>query len=492
MNELLSVEEMTEADRRAISRGVAGIDLMEAAGKAVFDASLPFVGAGRNVLVACGPGNNGGDGFIVARLLIEAGCQVKVAVYGNLDRNSADARLALDRLGPEHVGDDLSSVQPERFGLVIDALFGAGLERPLSGEVADFVERLNDAAVRVISVDLPSGISGNGGLVLGTAVKASRTVTFFRKKPGHLLYPGRQHCGETIVADIGIDPAVLEDGAIRVHENAPTLWKHVFPCPSEDGHKYDRGHALVVSGARLRTGAARLAAMAGLRSGAGLVTLACERDASDEIANHVTALMVREYEGPAGLGALLADKRLTSIVIGPGGGVGADMRDKVEVCLRSKRVCVLDADALSSFSDDSHRLFSLLGKSEEQSVLTPHAGEFARLFDSMGENKLARTIQAASTSRSIVVFKGADTVIAAPDGRAAINANAPAWLATAGTGDVLAGLIGGLLAQGMPAYEAACAGVWLHGEAAQLLGPGLIAEDLQKQLPAILAPLVTS
>jgi hydroxyethylthiazole kinase-like uncharacterized protein yjeF len=343
---------------------------------------------------------------------------------------------------------------------------------------------MNAAGVPIVSVDLPSGISGTTGAVMGDAVNASCTVTFFRKKPGHLLLPGRDRCGPVEVAQIGIAAAVLANIRPKTWENGPALWGGRFPVPAASGHKYSRGHAVVVSGSQSHTGAARLAAMAALRGGAGLVTLASPRDALDINAAASLAVMVRPVDTAAELGTMLSDQRFNAVAIGPGAGVGDHTREMALTALAGPRGVVLDADALTSFADHAEDLFAALGRSGN-AVLTPHSGEFHRLFGKALEtnpdaaaSKLDAARAAAAMAGAVVVYKGADTVIAAPDGRAAINANAPPWLATAGTGDVLAGLVIGLLAQGMPSFEAAAAAAWIHGEAATAAGPGMISEDL--------------
>jgi hydroxyethylthiazole kinase-like uncharacterized protein yjeF len=376
--------------------------------------------------------------------------------------------------------------------VIIDALFGAGLDRPVTGGPLAAIIAMNAAGVPIVAVDLPSGVSGTTGAVMGSAVNASRTVTFFRKKPGHLLLPGRVHCGPVEVAQIGIADAILGEIRPAAWENGPALWGSRFPVPSISGHKYSRGHAVVVSGGRAHTGAARLAAMAALRGGAGLVTLATPRDALDINAAASLAVMVRPVDTAAELGAMLSDPRFNAVAIGPGAGVGEHTRELALAALTGPRGAVLDADALTSFAAHAADLFAALGKNGN-AVLTPHAGEFHRLFDKQLEvgsfhataeknpapiSKLDIARAAAAMAGAVVIYKGADTVIAAPDGRAAINANAPPWLATAGTGDVLAGLVTGLIAQGMPSFEAAAAAVWIHGEAAATAGPGMISEDL--------------
>jgi ADP-dependent NAD(P)H-hydrate dehydratase / NAD(P)H-hydrate epimerase len=451
--------------------------LMENAGKAVADAiAVRFKPC--PVTVLCGPGNNGGDGFVVARLLDEYGFTVRVAQdadhKGDAKKMSARWKGTRVALAPEAL---------EGARLVVDGLFGAGLSRPLEGACAQVVEALND--LPVVAIDVPSGLSGDTGQPLGAVyVKAALTVTFFRKKPGHLLLPGRVLCGETVVADIGIPP---EAASTQLHENTPALWH--YPWPKAEGHKYARGHCVVVSGPVHATGAARLAARASLRVGAGLVSVASPPEAVAVNAAHLTAIMIKPFEGGDGLAKLLADKRLNAVALGPGLDVGGETRELVRVALKSGAAVLVDADAITSFKDDPEALFNRL---HDRCVLTPHDGEFERLFPGLLDESTSKTEAARTASKRagcVVLLKGGDTVIASPSGKAAINANAPPTLATAGSGDVLAGLIAGLLAQQMTAFEAACAGAWLHGDAAHRFGPGLIAEDLPEMLPRVLTGL---
>lgn len=487
MNELLTPDEMAEADRLTIAGGTPGLTLMETAGTAVADATAALVSQGR-VTVVAGPGNNGGDGFVAARLLAERGYAVKVVLVGEADRLKGDARAAFERWrGPVEVAspDALNDCD-----VIIDALFGAGLDRDVEGLPRAMIEAMNTRGVQVVAVDLPSGINGASGAVMGAAVKATQTVTFFRKKPGHLLLPGRLHCGPVAVVDIGIPASVLQTVLQKTFVNGPALWGARFPLPRIDGHKYSRGHAVVVSGGLSTTGAARLAARGALRAGAGLVTVASPREALTVNAAGSLAVMVRPVDGAAELAEFLTDSRRNAVVLGPGGGVGQAMRGQVLAALASPAAVVLDADALSSFADDPAGLFTTIKRREADVVLTPHAGEFSRLFRSLPDNpklhsKLEMARAAAKQSGAIVLFKGPDTVVVSPDGRASISDNAPPYLATAGAGDVLAGMIAALLAQGMAAFEAASAAAWLHGEAAAAFGPGLIAEDLPEALPGV-------
>lgn len=487
--ELLTADEMSRADRLAAAAGTPSLALMENAGGAVATEAAGMIGTGARVAVLCGPGNNGGDGFVAARHLRSAGMDVHVALLGGHEALKGDA-AAMARQWGQPVGE-LSPVSIEGAQLVVDALFGAGLSRPLTGAAAAVVEAVNASGCPVLAIDVPSGLDGTTGQAAGAVVEATRTVTFFRRKPGHLLLPGRVLCGHVSVADIGIPAAVLVEIAPQTWANAPALWLAQFPWPQLGAHKYGRGHALVVSGPTAHTGAARMGARGALRAGAGLVTVASPPDALIVNAAHLTAIMLQPFDGAGGLAEILADTRKNAVLLGPALGVGAPTRGLVLAALGSGAATVLDADAITSFEGDGPALTAAIAARDGRPVvLTPHDGEFRRLFpDVVDTSKLARARAAAKRSGAVVVLKGADTVIAAPDGRAAINDNAPPWLATAGAGDVLGGFVTGLLAQSMPVFEAACAAVWLHGAAALLVGPGLIAEDLPEQLPEVLRML---
>jgi hydroxyethylthiazole kinase-like uncharacterized protein yjeF len=486
--EVLTTAEMERADRLTIAAGTPGFALMLSAGQAVAEAAMDLVEEGP-ILVVAGRGNNGGDGFVAAAELAARGREVSVILLCERDSLQGDAASAAR--GWKY---PVLPFNPQAIGkpaLIIDALFGAGLNRPVKGEPNDMIEAINANGAPVLAVDLPSGINGTTGAVMGVAIRATETVTFFRRKPGHLLLPGRIHCGRVRLVDIGIDAGVLEEIRPQTWENVPQAWQRAFPVPRIDGHKYARGHVVVVSGDMSATGAARMSARGALRAGAGLVTLASPRDALAVNASALTAVMVRPIDTVVEFGELMADKRLNACVIGPGAGVGERSRDFVSTALSAKRELVLDADALTSFADAPDRLFEQIKASDDhQVVLTPHEGEFPRLFSDLSNkhpnrSKLERVRAAAERSGAVVLLKGPDTVVAAPDGRATIASNAPPWLATAGAGDVLAGMIGGMLAQGVSAFEAASIGVWMHGEGAREAGPGLIAEDLPEVLPAV-------
>jgi len=486
--EVLTTSEMERADHLTIAAGRPGFALMLSAGQAVAEAAMDLAEEGPIVVVA-GSGNNGGDGFVAAAELAARGREVSVVLLCERDSLHGDAASAAR--GWKY---PVLPFNPQALGkpaLIIDALFGAGLNRPVKGEPQEMIEAINANGAPVLAVDLPSGVNGTTGFVMGAAVRATETVTFFRRKPAHLLLPGRMHCGRVHLADIGISRSVLGEIKPQTFENVPDTWQASFPVPRMDGHKYARGHAVVVSGEMASTGAARLAARGALRAGAGLVTVASPREALATNAAALTAVMVRAVDTPIEFGELIGDRRFNACVIGPGAGIGDRTRDFVHTALSAQKHVVLDADALTSFAEAPDRLFESIGASEyPQVVLTPHEGEFPRLFSDMsnknpGRSKLERVRDAAQRSGAVVLLKGPDTVVAAPDGRATIASNAPPWLATAGAGDVLSGIVAAMLAQGVPAFEAASIGVWMHGEGAREAGPGLIAEDLPEVMPAV-------
>jgi hydroxyethylthiazole kinase-like uncharacterized protein yjeF len=487
MIELLTTAQMAEADRLALAGGVLGIQLMENAGRAVADAVARRNPSGApSVVVVAGPGNNGGDGFVCARILAERGFRVRLLLLGDRSKLKGDAAEAAARW--QGAVEPATPDALKGADVIVDALFGAGLDRPIVGPARELIEAVNASDAPAVAVDLPSGVNGTSGAAMGAAVDAAETVTFFRRKPGHLLLPGRLHCGHVEVADIGIPAAVLDAIDPNIFANAPALWAGRFPVPQPGGHKYRRGHAVIVSGDQSHTGAARLAARGALRAGAGLVTIASPREALAVNASANLAIMVRAIDNAAEFSAWLADPRLNTVVLGPGGGVGEQMRGMVLAALSGERAVVLDADALTSFADNPDTLFAAIkARGHAPTVLTPHEGEFTRLFNIVlqtdeNTSKCRRAEMAARVSGATLLLKGSDTVVASPEGRQSIAENAPPWLATAGSGDVLAGFVAGLLAQGMPPFDAANAAVWLHGETGSEAGPGLIAEDLPEAL----------
>lgn len=479
---LLTIAEMAAADAAAVAAGIPGITLMEHAGAAVAHATAARF-APRPTLVMCGPGNNGGDGFVAARHLSAQGWPIRVGLLGALDRLRGDAALAA-----RSWHGDVQPLEPgmlEGAHLVVDGLFGAGLSRPLEGVARYTIEAAGRTAAPLVAIDIPSGVHGDTGEVLGGAAESALTVTFHRAKPGHVLLPGRGYVGELVVADIGIPDQGSATSAGQLFANHPSRWRDLLPKRTAMSHKYAHGHALVVGGGMASSGAARMAARAALRAGAGLVTVVCPKEALAVYAAQLTAVMVAPFADEREFATILADPRRNGILLGPGGGIGEALRHQVLRTLEAKKSCVLDADALTSFAEQPEVLFAAV---DSPCVLTPHEGEFKRLFAQTGD-KLTRTRDAAAQSGAVILLKGADTVVAAPDGQAAIQPEAPSSLATAGSGDVLAGMILGLVVQGMPAFAAASAAVWLHARAGYRAGAGLIAEDLPEVLPAVLAEL---
>jgi ADP-dependent NAD(P)H-hydrate dehydratase / NAD(P)H-hydrate epimerase len=521
MTELLTSAQMRLKERTAIESGrVTGLDLMERAGRgvveAIFEEWPELAKTSHRAVVLCGPGNNGGDGFVVARLLREWGWQVEVFLNGDPERLPQDAKVNhLRWLELGHVRPD-PELAPEAkaVDLYVDALFGTGLTRPVACEaierVVAEVEKLRPSGPRLVSVDIPSGLDSDSGRRIGSpavGVDADLTVTFHSRKLGHVLGEGPDHCGRTVVADIGLGER--EAGASRRIVEDVTRIARLVEGPAAPalltksrGHKYAHGHALIISGPPGKGGAARLAARGALRIGAGLVTLGCPPAALQENAAQLNAIMLKPLKEVTDLIESLADGRINAVCLGPGMGRGERAQQLVTAVLAAERATVLDADALTVHEDDPQSLFYQL---HEACVLTPHAGEFRRLFpDIAGRldapaatgpafSKVDATREAAARAGCTVLFKGPDTVIADASGRCAVNSSAydraAPWLATAGSGDVLAGFITGFLARGLGPMPAAEAAAWLHTECALSFGPGLIAEDLPEELPKVLRAL---
>ncbi|MGR3615232.1 MAG: NAD(P)H-hydrate dehydratase [Paracoccaceae bacterium] len=534
MTDLLTARSMRALENNAMAGGfVTGLELMERAGQGVVDgifAQWPELGQVPHLaMVVCGPGNNGGDGFVIARLLRQWGWDVEVFFRGNVAKLSRDARANFDRweiMGPVQSFEDLNSgdarARMESFlnadaqhpPIVIDALFGAGLSRPVTdGVICPNTGWFNGLNVRSyhIGVDGPSGLCLDSGRALGGhAIRCALSVSFERPKQGHYLAQGPEYCGALRIAKIGVGASVPDwpdDAPLPpklVTPGSDAGWPLSASVFDKDhrGHKYTSGHALVLSGGMGRSGAARLAARAALRIGAGLVTIGAPPSAQMEIACQITALMLTRIDGPEALLEILNDARLNALCLGPGLGLER-ARDLVPAALTSENAAshsvVLDADALSAYADEPAALFAMLN---ENCVLTPHGGEFARLFPDLAAelseqaqagpaySRVDAVREAAKRAGCVVLLKGADTVIADPQGACFVHAaqyerTAP-WLATAGSGDVLAGIITGLLARGFTAMDAAAYGAWLHVETARSFGPGLIAEDLAEQLPLVL------
>lgn len=471
-NSLLSVKQMYEADRRTIEKGTSGLTLMEAAGSAITREILKRWSP-RKTVILCGPGNNGGDGFVVARMLHQKGWHVRVLLLGERDNLSGDALanaerwpFAISALTP----DNLAGAQ-----LIVDAIFGAGLARDVGGSVADTLSAAQNLNVPIVAVDVPSGVDGNTGEIRGTSIPADLTVTFARAKTGHFLMPARHYCGELIVADIGISEETLNEIAPDAFKNDPAS---LFPWPDQDTHKFKRGHGVIIGGQKM-TGATRLAATCARRIGLGLVTISANATAymiyrQAEPGNIVSDLCLSDH---------LEDARKNAFLAGPGLGLGEKQADIISQLLASDKNLVLDADALTLLAKKD------LPSRPYDTLLTPHEGEFARLFPTLSGSKLQRAREAARQTGYTILLKGPDTVIASPCGKAAINTTGTPWLATAGSGDSLAGFCLGLMGQGVGAFDAGCLAAWLHGKCAETFGPGLISEDIANVLPQVIQSL---
>ena len=493
--ELLTPEEMGDADHLAATLNREdSFKLMERAGQAIADIVLNDYRQCRKIAVLCGPGNNGGDGYMAAHILKSHGFEPTIFALGT-PRARSDAEKAAALWGAKHLAfDNFSS--PQDFDVVIDALYGAGLDRPLEQLLQEKLKRLNESGVPVIAVDLPSGVFGQNGAIKGESVKASKTVTFFRLKPGHACYPGRLQCGEIRLADIGIPEKVLETIKPTRFINFPSLWLKNWPELDYDIHKYRRGHAVVFSGHQSSTGAARLAAHAAARSGAGLVTIVSPEDALLVHEMHLTSIMLKEMGSDTEILDFLENRKVRSVILGPAFGSLERALSIIEAVLLKSKIftLVLDADALTAMAGKSEEIFALIKQSPVNVILTPHEGEFQRVFPSVAHmedlSRIEKAAKAATDSGSVVVYKGADTIIASPDGRLAVNVNGTPFLATAGAGDVLSGIIGGLSAQKMLPFEAACAGVFLHARCAEHFGPGMIADDIVSAIPLVLSEII--
>jgi len=481
---LLDVASARAIDKAAIAAGTPEIELMERAGAATF-AAICARWKPVSTVVLTGPGNNGGDGFVIARLLHEAGWQVRVAGVCPVERLSGSARVAADRWS-----GSVSPLEPDALSgaeLVVDAIFGTGLARALEGELRATVEALNACAVPVVAVDIASGIESDSGAILGAAVKAHLTVTFFRRKPGHLLLPGRLFSGELVVSTLAVADNVYAAIPVSLFANAPELWIDAFPWTTPESHKYTRGHAVVLGGTAM-TGAARLAAHSAQRIGAGLVTIAADPSVLLLYAAWRADLLVSKITTPDDFRELLTDRRLNAVLLGPGAGADTRLEAAIAAALDADVGLALDADCFRILAD---RTNGLLGRLNERVIMTPHEGEFARVFGSP-HPRLKAAIDAARSTDATIVLKGSDTVIAGPDGTAVINSGAPPELATAGSGDVLAGLVVGLLANALPPMLAGMIACWVHGSAASLFGPGLLAGDIPDLVPRVLAGLKAS
>ncbi len=477
---------MREADRLTINAGIDSYSLMQNAGRAVAEEITEYLD-NRKALVLCGPGNNGGDGFVIARILSESGWRVRLACFKTISELGEDALRAAHEWKGEILPFD--NIEIDENEVIVDAVFGTGFRGTLPAPAANLFSRLRKARPVVIAVDIPSGVNGNTGQADENTLNASMTVTFFRKKLGQVLMPGMAYCGPIAVHDIGIQTSVLTETGVAAYENHPMLWRNKVRRKSYFDNKYTLGHLIVLGGPDM-TGAALLAAHSAMRIRTGICTIVGPGNTADVYRSYLPGLIFESYETLDSFSSHLQDDRRNAAILGPGAGRKdkEGLRKAVLDCLAmgENKSLVLDADALNVFQGQREEFFELLHK---KCVLTPHEGEFERLFDDLEGIKPIRAIEAAALCGAVIVFKGADTIIATPDGKCIVNTNGPPLLATAGSGDVLAGMIAGLMAQGVPAFEASCASAWIQGEAAYSFGPGLIASDLPDLIPAVLREL---
>lgn len=501
---LLDAAQMQAVDQCAVAQGMDSFALMKNAAKGICDHVMQLLLddghhlSNAPILVLAGPGNNGGDGLVAASLLRAQGCKVSVLRVGPDAIGDSDAEKARTLWNAEELSLESTSLNTklDEAAIIIDALFGAGLSRALDAPLAELVRAVNSASAKVVAVDVPSGLDGNSNQAFEPSIRAHSTITFFRFKPAHVMYPGRVLCGQKHLVQIGLTDAQCDSASAPCFYNSPGIFSKALPEPGSTQHKYERGHVLVRGGPLHATGAARLSAGTAIYCGSGLVTLACRKSALAVNAAHLTAVMLSECNDAEGWLKIVSDKRINTLLVGPGNGVDDETRNAVLLALQANKACVLDADALSCWEGQSDVIVPRMAAMQAPLVLTPHSGEFNRLFGSDSiqalPSRLHQARAAAQLCSAIVILKGADTIIASADGRASVNANAPPWLATAGAGDVLAGLVSALLAQGMPAFEASCAAVWLHGCAATHLGYPLCAEQLVEQTARELGELVGS
>ncbi len=493
MFELLTTEQMSKIDALLWSEMEDGFHLIERAGTNVAQLALTMFQADQPIAVLCGAGNNGADGYIAATLLKDAGRDIVCFAKPSKNPNTLRAKDLFSGAVKTFANFD-----PSQFGGVIDALYGAGLNAPLTGEDTEIVQKTNQSQIPVLAVDLPSGADGTTGEVNGPVMKSRATVTFFRKKTGHLLQPARSYCGVVHLTDIGINDDILSNDEFAYFENDLNLWINKFPYHSENTYKYEKGHVAVLSGPVSQAGASRLSATAALRIGAGAVTIVAPEASMQAHASHITSVMLRQTRNERDITDFIEARKISSAVIGPGYGSLEMAKTHVLALLKSKtlKTLILDADAISAFDGAPEELFNAIKNSLVKVVMTPHEGEFKRIFPHLSasrtKSKLDRALRAARLSHAVIIYKGPDSVVAEPEGRAIINANGTPLLATAGSGDVLAGMVAGLTAQSMPFFDAAAAAVWIHAEAARRFGAGLIAEDLPQQLPAILSRILSS
>lgn len=500
--ELFSLNEMQRADALAIQSGISGLSLMEQAGNRVACKIEQICEGPSRLCILAGPGNNGGDAFVVARLLSRRAYKIDTFMFCLKDMQKSckesDAKKMQEKWvkegGKLHSIEDLNALKESIDGsaLIIDGIFGAGLSRNIEGPLIEIIERFNQANTPVLAIDVPTGMNGNTGQIMGAAIKADYTVSFHAPKQGHKLYPGKDICGKLYIENIGISERVTQNIAPKQYENTPELWKACLKPRSAQSHKYNYGAVLVVAGDHTMRGASVLSSNAAIKAGAGLVTLALNKEEEGTVhPQSFAAIMhnvIPETSDEKAWVELFAEKKITGALIGPGTSPSEETRQKCLALLKQNSRVLLDAGALTAFKGHRDALIEAIKarkETEPKVILTPHEGEFKKLFPAFDlSDKVNAAREAARETQAIILIKGADTVIASPDGRVIINTNAPPTLATAGTGDVLAGIITALASnKDNPTFEAAAAGVYIHAECANQISSELVADDLIGQIP---------
>ncbi len=503
--ELYNLSEMQSADKLAIKSGISGIFLMEQAGSRVASHVERLCNGPCRVCILAGPGNNGGDAFVIARLLRQRAYKIDMHLLctkrGQIEDDKTDAQFMKKKWekngGITHqliTKTDFKS-KISSYDLIIDGLFGAGLSRDIQEPLAAIIEEINHSKTPVLAIDVPSGLNGDSGQIMGTAIKATYTSSFYRPKQGHYLYPGREICGELYIDNIGIPERVNEELSVNQHINTPEQWSSIGRSKQQNSHKYNHGSVMVVSGAKTMRGAAVLSSNAAMRAGAGLVTIAEAKDDLEVHPRSFAAIMqieVPKTDSQEEWAKVQKQKKVSATLIGPGCLPNEETKNRVLSLIECSERIILDAGAITAFAGVKKKLANALNKRSEKepiSVLTPHEGEFKKLFPEVDmANKVDAAREAAKQLNAIIVLKGPDTVIAAPQGKVLVNINAPSSLATAGSGDVLAGIIVSLASnQELPLYEAAAAAVYIHSECANRIGTELIADDLIDHIAAVKA-----
>ena len=483
LDQVVSTEEMRLFEKKEFLKKKSYF-FMKNAGKQVFDLIKKNFKNKQPKIVLCGPGNNGGDGFIIAKHLIDHGYKTKVYALLNKKSYKGDAFKALNEYGEKI--KKISSFRIKKNALIVDAIFGIGLSRNIKGKLKEIFDQINKSNNCVVSVDIPSGVCSNTGEILGSAIKADFTITFHRKKIGHILGLGKKFSGKIKVVDIGFSREKMNTQCL---ENFPNLWIKYFPWKKTSDHKYSRGRAVVYGGQKEFTGAAILSAQAALRIGTGSVKIICSKNTLQIYSIKFPSVLKTEINDICQLERFLKKEKITSILIGPGSGSNKKIKEITKLILRKVKYVVLDADALTCFREDLKSLYSLLDKNK---IITPHLGEFHKIFPKINKNlnSIDKALNAVKLIKSNIVLKGPTTIIASYNKKIVINNHSSSELAVIGSGDVLSGIIASLIGQKkMNPFLAGCAATWLHGDIAKNYGKGLIAEDIVRGIAAALKRL---